>query len=185
MKKLAVWLMALTVTMGLQAQDFTATLTPDERRAAGLDKLDATELARLQALVERYKAGQVSVIEAEAARKVAAAEAKAKEVEERATEKGEGPSWLRALVTLQRVEKKGAVVEELTAQLAGTLRSFSGKRKFTLNNGQEWMMIEDSYYAGPPCVNPEVVIKPGAFGTFWLQIREAPLRVRVKPVKLE
>ena len=64
------------------AGDFTRTMTPEERTAAGLDKLTEAELAQLKAVVERYKTGEVSEVKQEAEARVAAAEAKARAVAE-------------------------------------------------------------------------------------------------------
>jgi hypothetical protein len=175
------------------ADDFTRTMTAEERTAAGLDKLTAEELARLAAAVERYKSGEVAVVRheaeqkvavvrQEAAVKVAAAEAKAQVA---APGAGRQPGWLGALITLRRTEQKLDEAEELEVRLAGTLRSFSGRRNFTLENGQVWQMIEAGSYAGPRLESPVVTIRPGMMGSFWLKVPAAGLRVKVKPVKLE
>lgn len=97
------------------ADDFLKTLSPEELTATGLQKLTPAELARLAAVVERYKTGevavvqqrveevrqaaeqkvavvqqaaaqQVAVVQQEAASKIAAAEAKAKQAETKAAE---------------------------------------------------------------------------------------------------
>lgn len=189
MQKLATWLGVLALTTTLFAQDFTKSMTAEERQATGLDKLDAIELARLKAIVERYKAGEVAVLQQAAEEKVAAAEVRVKAAEtkaaEAATTERKGPGWFTALVTLQKAGSRPEANEELQLKLAGTLRTFSGKRSFTLDGGQVWTMIEVDSYAGPTLQNPVVHIYPGPFGVFWLRIPEAALRVKVKPVKLE
>jgi hypothetical protein len=57
-KSLAVvgWLLATGVTMA--GAEFLTNLSPTEKTEAGLQKLTADELARLEALVERYKSGE-------------------------------------------------------------------------------------------------------------------------------
>jgi hypothetical protein len=183
----------------LGAQDFTQTVTPAERAAAGLDKLSPAELAQLKALVERYKTGEVAVVQqqaqaqvavheakaAEAQQKAAAAEAKAKAAEGSHTDPKKGPSWLAALITLEKTAKSPESNEEFRTRLKGKLESFSGKRSFTLENGQVWQMVDATSWSGPDYDNPEVNIKPGVFGVFWLRVPEASLRVKVKPLKLE
>jgi len=96
------------------ADDFLKTLTPEELTATGLQKLTPAELARLAAVVERYKTGEVAVVrqrveevrqaaeqqvavvqqaaeqkvasvQQEAETKIAAAEAKAKQAGTKAT----------------------------------------------------------------------------------------------------
>lgn len=191
MKNFMFGLGLLTLASSVIAQEFTATLTPEERREAGLEKLSPAELARLQALVERYKAGEVAFVKQAAEQKVAAAEVRAQAAETKAAEavaaEAKGPGWFKALLTLQSAGKKSADDgdDELQARMAGTLRSFEGRRSFTLEDGQVWTMIESGSYAGPALQNPAVTIRPGALGIFWLKVPEARLRVKVKPVKIQ
>jgi hypothetical protein len=197
MRNLWRWLGALVLAVAAQAQDFTENLTPAERESAGLHKLAPAELAKLREIVERYKAGEVAVVQqqaeqkvaetqarvAEAEKKVAAAEARARE--SAGTPAKKGPGWLSALLTLEKAGQGASQDDELHSRLVGPLKSFSGRRKFVLENGQEWQMIEGDTYAGPTYENPAVNVRPGTFGTFWLQIPEAAVRVKVKPLKLE
>lgn len=201
MKKLMLGLAVLVLAGSLGAMDFTQIMTPEERKAAGLDKLTPAELARLQAVVERYKSGevavvkqeaqqQVAVVKQEAEQKVAQAEARVREVETRqpAAEKpveGKKPGWFGALVTLKKAGEKPDKADAMEVPLAGDLQSFRGRRRFELQDGQVWRMIEDGGYAGPVLKSPTVSITPGMFGVYWLQIREAALRVKVEPVKLD
>lgn len=204
MQKAIIWLGALVLTVTVQAQDFTRTMTTEEQAAAGLEKLSPAELAKLKAAVERYKAGAVAVVQEQAEQKVAATEAKVKEAEQKvvaaevkakeaeskaasvaAAEKKKGPSWLSALVTLKKAEAKPEAQEAIESRLAGSVSTFRGKRAFTLENGQVWQMIEADSYAGPTYERPLVRVRPGILGTFWLQIPEAAIRVKVKPIKLE
>lgn len=210
MRKLWLVLGLFTIAGLLPAQDFTATMTPEERAATGIDRLTPEELARLRAVVERYKSGEVAVVrqeaeqqvavakqeaatqvatvKQEAEQKIAVAETKAQAAESKAQAAPpakKGPGWLAALVTLEKAGKKSDAEDIIRSRLVGTLKSFRGSRSFTLENGQVWTMSEGSSYAGPVLTSPELNISPGILGTFWLQIPDAALRVRVKPVKLE
>lgn len=189
MRKLFFWLGAALAVGAARAEDFTKTMTAEELAATGLGKLSAAELAKLKAVVERYKAGEVTVVRAEAQKQVAAAEAKVAQVEQAAAApapaKAKEPGWLGALLTLKRTQEKLDTVEALETRLAGSLKSFSGKRKFTLENGQIWQMIEAESYNGPELTNPTVTVRPGSMDFFWLKIPEAALRAKVKPIKLE
>ena len=214
MRRFMSWLGALGLATAAQGQDFTRTMTAEEQAAAGLEKLSPAELAKLRAFVERYKAGAVAVAQEQAEQKVAATEAKAKEAEQRAAlteekakvaekkaaiaeakaketetktagEKKSGPGWFHALVTLKRAEAKPESEETIESRLAGTFANFSGRKSFTLENGQVWQMIDADYYAGPSYDHPTVRVRPGILGAFWLQIPEAGFRVKVKPIKLE
>jgi hypothetical protein len=194
MRKLMGWLGAAALAIAVHAQDFTQTMTADERAAAGLEKLSPAELAKLKAAVERYKAGAVAIVEKQAEKKVAATEARVREAEQKvaaaeakaqAPAEKKGPSWFGALLTLEKAASGSAKDEELAARLDGELKTFSGMRRFRLDNGQVWEMIEPGEYAGPVYRNPEVFIRPGVLGSFWLRIPDGALRVKVKPLKLQ
>jgi hypothetical protein len=210
MKKLL--LLGLFVLAGMaRAEDFTAIMTPEDRAATGIDRLTPAELARLKAVVERYKSGEVAVVrqqaeqkvatvkeeaeqkvatvKQEAEQKIAVAEAKVQQVEAQrpAADKpaDKKPGWFSALVTLQKAGEKSDKNDILEGRLKGTLKSFRGTRSFELQDGQVWKMIEGDSYHGPELDSPAVRIMPGFMGTFWLQIREAALRVKVQPVKVQ
>lgn len=172
-----------------QAGDFTKTMTPDEQQQAGLGRLTPDELARLKAVVERYKSGEVAEIRQEAEKKVAVAEARVKQAETgaavTASPAGKKPSWFSALVTLRKTADKPDKAEALEGRLAGNLKTFNGRRSFELQDGQVWRMIETGRYSGPTLEAPAVSITPGFLGVYWLQIREAPLLVKVQPVKID
>ncbi len=161
------------------AGDFTVTMTPEEKASAGLDKLSETELAQLKTVVERYKTGEVSAVKKEAEARVAAAETKGQAGGKKQ------PGWLGALLTLKKTEEKIDEAEEIETRLAGRLVNFEGRKRFELENGQVWQMIEPGSYAGPALANPRVTVRPGLMGAFWLKIPEAALRAKVKPLKLE
>jgi hypothetical protein len=89
-------LLALAVTARAEPE-FVKTLPADEFTAAGLQKLTPEELAKLEALVQRFKSGEVAVVRQQAAaqvtvsqqeaeKKVVAAESKAAAAEAKAKE---------------------------------------------------------------------------------------------------
>ena len=158
--------------------DFFKALTPEESQSAGLGKLAPEELARLEALVERYRLGQVTVAVAQKAAEIRRAEpAKPKKLL---------PDWVGALITLQHTEAKPEGVESLESSLTGDFTGWSGRSTFRLENGQLWAQVNsDSYPYSPTLHSPKVKISPASFGTFWLEIEGVNQRCRVKPVKLE
>ena len=167
MKSLRLILMLILVATTGFALDLRRSATPEEFAAAGLAKLSPEELQALGKLVDRLQSS------------APAAESKG----EAAARKS--PSWLTALLTLEKAGEAKGRREVLQARLAGSLKSFSGRRSFTLQNGQQWQMIESESYAGPTYENPEVLIEPGMLGYFWLRIPDGALRVKVKPLKLQ
>lgn len=168
-----------------QAQDFTQIMTPEERAATGLAKLTAPELAALQAVVERYKTAepQVGARPPVPVKAVVAGAVVVDAVPTGAEKKG--PGWLGVLISAEKVQKNASSDEKLETRLAGVLSSFTGRRKFQLENGQVWQMTQDDSYAGPSYSNPVVTVRPGALGVFWLEIPDGRVRVKVKPLKLE
>ena len=163
--------------------DFFKALTPEESKSAGLGKLAPEELTRLEALVERYRSGQVAVAQK-------AAVAAQKTVEPRSAEPAKPkkllPDWVGALITLQHTEAKPEGVESLESSLTGDFTGWSGRSTFRLENGQLWAQVNsDSYPYSPTLHSPKVKIFPASFGSFWLQIEGVNQRCRVKPVKLE
>jgi hypothetical protein len=103
MRMISYALAFLALLTALRAQDFTRTLTPEERASAGLDRLTPEELARLKALVERYKSGEVTVVREQAERTVAETAAKARAAEQKAA---------ATEARVQEAEHKAVVAEE-------------------------------------------------------------------------
>ena len=156
-----------------RAEDFTKTMTAEERTAAGLDRLTGEELARLKAVVERYKAGEMAVVKQVAEQKVAVP----------AGEKN--PGWLKALITLEGVAKKPDANDAFESRFAGEFKGWRRGTIFKLVNGQQWKQVEGEDYVTPPVPAPKARIYPGSFGSFWMEIEGVGPRVRVKPLKLE
>lgn len=181
------------------AQDFTATLTPAERAAAGLERLSAAELAALKAVVERYKAGEVAEVQQQAASAVVAAreEAEARRAappaatpppaaaEASSVKRTNGPSWVAGLVSSVRRAPGSKEDDTLHSRLVGEFRGWTKGTIFTLENGQRWQVSGSDAYNTPPVAAPAVRIKPGAFNSFWMAIEGAGPSVRVRPYQIE
>lgn len=164
--------------------DFAKTLTPEESKSAGLPKLTPEEFARLEALVERYKNGQMAVAQktVEPAQKAV----EAHRAEPAKPTKKLMPDWVGALITLQRTTNKPASAEALESSIQGEFSGWSTRTVFKLENGQQWIEVNNESYVHLPALHsPKVKIFPAAFGSFWLDIEGVNLRCRVKPVKLE
>ncbi len=159
-------------------------LPAEKFRELGLHKLTAEELAALESLW----AGRDEAVKAEAATKIAAAEARAQEAEKKAAEPAgdpKQPGWLHALITLKRAEEKPDAAGVFESRLAGDFTGWSGHTLFRLENGQVWQQMNPGEYPGKVLPRPAVKIYPGALGTYWLQVEGLRQRVRVKPYKLE
>ena len=204
------WFFALSLVFVVgrlsAAAEFIKTLPATEFAAAGLAKLTPAELARLEAAVLRFKAGEVAAVEKvaeakvaavkeeaatkvavvtqEAATKVAAAEAKVSNAEATSAGDAKKPGWLRALITLENTagdpKKDGAIESRIKGDFVG----WSGKTKFVLENGQVWQQSAPDDYFTSPAPSPKVKIFPARMGGFWMEVEGVDPLVRVKPFKL-
>jgi hypothetical protein len=145
------------MTCAFADTEFSKTLTPEEFSAAGLAKLNADELARLNALIEAQRSSS-----AEKARR----EAKGQRP---VTEKEGG-----LLDRLRVVLAPGTAIEYATVetQLTGSFRGYEPGSVLTLANGQRWRVVEGSYWAPAKDANKvrKVEIVPGVLGSFFLRI---------------
>jgi hypothetical protein len=132
-------------------------MTPEEFKAAGLDKLSADELARLNAWLGR-------TLDTETAK--AAADAKQQVVHE-----------TRGFFDF-------GSQEPIVAHLSGEFRSFGKGKTYTLDNGQVWQQIDDAQMVVRPLASPEVNIKPAMVGNSWyMSIGRYNSRAQVKRIK--
>lgn len=158
---------------------FTGALTPEEQAAAGLDKLTPAERATLDALVQRYKAGEIKAVNDAAEKKVAEVQAEAKKEKEKVVKEERSKSYVALL--FGSGDTKNYTVE---TTMPGKFRLFQGHPIFRLENHQEWQATEAvEYFCSKELQDPKVKISPGMMGSFWLEIEGGP-RVRVKPVRL-
>lgn len=165
---------AAVVGAGAEVDTFTQALRADDFKAAGLGKLSAEELARLNGLVRDYKNGAL----AEAKREVALAAAKIPVVVEPA-KKAESGMLAKAKVLLT----PGTEIEYATVEsrIAGDFKGWEGRAVLTLENGQRWQIANGGLYSTPPIPSPKVKIVPASLGGFWMTIEGVASRVRVQP----
>jgi len=145
------------------AQDAAATpaiekqMTPEQFRAAGLDKLSAGELANLNAWLNK-------TIDTETTK--AAVQAK-KKVEDD-----------------NRGYFNFGSTEPVVARIAGEFTGFQSGRQYTLDNGQVWRQTDGASLAGVRKTSPEVRIKPSLVGNAWyMTIKGYGTNAKVERVK--
>lgn len=187
MKRWLVGVGVIAVTWGAvraAGADFSRTIRAEEFAAAGLGKLSAEELRRLDALVRDFKSGALERAQREAAvaqSRAADAEARAQASARAQNEKASDAGLLaKAKVRLT----PGTQVEFATVEsrIAGEFRGWEGRTVFTLENGQRWQVAGGESYASPALTNPAVKITPGMLGSFWLTVEGVRTRVKVVPV---
>ena len=131
-------------------------MTPEEFKAAGLDKLSAEELARLNAWLGR-------TLDTETAKAAAVAK---QEVEHES----------RGFFDF-------GSEEPIVAHIAGEFRSFGKGKSYTLDNGQVWQQIDDAEMVVRPMTDPEVNIKPAMTGNSWyMAVGKYHSRAQVKRI---
>lgn len=158
---------------GLKAEDFSKTLTIEEFKAAGLDKLSADELARLDSLVRNERAVEISKVREETTK------AKAENGSAKAASTESLLHRMRVVLT----PGTDIAYETIETQLIGKYRGFERGTVFTLANGQRWRVIEGSYWSPPRDEDKprKVKIVPGMLGAFFIEI-EGGGRGKVKIV---
>ena len=140
-----------------QQQAIESQMTPEEFRAAGLDKLSADELARLNAWLGR-------TIEGETER--AAATAKRRVEDENRGFFNFGSS------------------EPVVGRITGEFRGFARGREYTLDSGQVWRQVDAATLVGARLDNPQVRITPSRIGNAWyMAIEGYNTRAKVERIK--
>jgi hypothetical protein len=144
-----------------QAASFSATLTAEQRKAAGLDKLSPEELAALDRAVAAYRQSAETT-----AAKTAAATAVAE------YKKHEEPGIVaRALASFKRQQAEEKQ-ERINAHIVGDFHGWEGRTLFNLDNGQVWQQATaDEYYISPQ-KNPAVVVFKTTYGGYRLELQD-------------
>jgi hypothetical protein len=183
------WGVMAVASLPAAEESFSKAIPAGDFSAAGLAKLSAEELARLDALVRDFKSGALETarreaVAAEAARAHAESRARKAEAQIRVAEtdakKAEPGLLARAKVLLT----PGTEIEYTTVEsrIAGDFRGWEGRTVFVLENGQQWRADGSSTYVSPLMTRPAVKIVPGVLGSFWMIIEGVRPRVKVSLV---
>lgn len=140
--------------------DVQKQMTPQEFKAAGLDKLDAAELASLN----RWLQGKVDAVASQAI--------------EAAREEGR-----QEVVTKNRGFLDFGSREPIVSVLPGDFRGFAQGRVYVLANGQHWEQTDAAGVGGVRRQDPEVSVTPSLSGAWYLQVQGVNTRAKVKRVK--
>lgn len=139
--------------------DLQQQMSPAEFKAAGLDKLDARELAALNSWLQ----GKVATVAADA--------------REQAREEGR-----REVIVKNRGFFDFGSKEPITSALVGEFRGFGKGRKYVLANQQEWEQTDD-VAGGSRRAAPAVKITPGVAGVWYMQVEGTNTRAKVRRAK--
>ena len=150
-------LLFVAAPVAAQQPAIQAQMTPEEFKAAGLDKLSAEELARLNAWLGR-------TIEVETGK--AAAQAKQQVEDENRGFFSFGSS------------------EPVTGRIVGEFRGFARGREYTLDNGQVWRQTDATSLSGVRGADRTVRITPSLVGNAWYMAVEGyNTRAKVERIK--
>lgn len=138
-------------------QAIETEMTPEEFKAAGLDKLSVDELARLNAWLNR-------TLDTETGKAAATAR---KEVEDE-----------------NRGFFDFGSNEPVIGTITGEFRGFSRGREYILDNGQVWRQTDAATLVGARRENPAVRITPSLVGNAWyMAIEGYNTRAKVERIK--
>lgn len=169
LRPLCVALILCTVAFPALAQrvvdgDLQQQMSPQEFKAAGLDKLSATELATLN----RWLQGKVEAATTEA---VAA-------VREEAREEGR-----QEVIVKNRGFFDFGSKEPITGVLEGEFRGFGKGRIYLLDNGQTWEQTDATTLAGVRKTSPKVSMNPGLLGVWYMKVEGVNTQAKVRRTK--
>jgi hypothetical protein len=168
MKRIFTLYCVITISVWADAS-FWQQMTPEERKAAGVDQLTLEQQQSLDRAASRF-AKEGARQEVEKARVQAKEEAKAEAKAERKS------MW--GLFTREDAEMS------VRARIEGDFRGWSGHTMFKLDNGQVWIQSDtyDNYYS-PPRKGVEIEIRQAAMNTWKLFLVSDGRWVRVKRVQ--
>ena len=151
----------LALAPAVQAQQAGAPIeqqmTPEQFKAAGLDRLDPEQLANLNAWLNRTIGVETT---------------KAAETAKQQVEK-ENRGFLSF-----------GSDEPILVRISGEFRGFGRGRTYTLDNGQVWRQTDDASLAGVRLDQPEVKIRPGIVGNIWfMSVAGYNTRAKVERIK--
>jgi hypothetical protein len=147
-----------------EAPPIEQAMTPEEFRAAGLDKLSAEELARLNTWLNRR-------VQQETSAAVAAAT-------EQAREEGR-----KEVVEKNRGFFHFGSEEPIVASISGTFDGFGKRKRYRLDNGQVWEQTDNATLHGVRLSNPQVRIRPGVMGVWWMKVEGYNTQAKVQRIE--
>lgn len=134
-------------------------------KQAGLDKLQPAELAYLQQWLDAHAAELSAAVPASSLSSARAAAHKTP------TQAGEAEGGSAA-----------AVNRVVSSAVAGRFQGWQHGSILVLRNGQKWRVIDDSSLVPRKAGDsPEVTVKPGAFGAWFLKVHGYNTSARVAP----
>lgn len=138
-------------------------MTFEEFRNAGLEKLSEEELTQLNRWIRSHSLGGEEAVLVAAANRT------------------DYPSGFNPdRIGFQ--DYRGENVP-ITARINGSFNGWLGDTVFELDNGQVWRQVQQDKLGVRERQNPEVVIEPGLFGSWYLTLEGINKRIQVKRIE--
>ena len=132
-------------------------------REAGLDRATPAEIAVLEQFMIEH-AGELRALTPASDTASAAAVVAAEPARER------------------RADRKSASKDErVSSRIVGAFKGWRPGTTLTLENGQQWRVVDDSSLVIAQLDSPAVTVVPGTFGSWWLRVEGYNSTARVKP----
>ena len=163
----------LCLSSGARAENIEQSMTADEFKAAGLDKLSADELARLNQWLANKNSPSAQAT-------ATAASPAATTVDTKPVDNGP------PIAAKYRSSEERATMPSNTEVHSRIVGYFNGWHKnaiFKLENGQHWRVTDDRRYHSSSVDAPAVTIEPGFMGAWYLSIDGSNRNARVERVK--
>jgi len=208
MTRLLVLFCFLAAAAWADTPGFWQQLTPEERKAAGVDQLTPEQRAALDQAATRFaREGarqQVEEVKAQARAEAQAAERKAQEATQLAAQKAreEAKAEAKEAARKAREEAKAEAKEEarkkklagaglaareddevIHTRILGRFEGWTGRTVFYLENGQVWQQSNPDLKYFPDLVDPEVELIPSSWAGWKLKIVKEGLWCKVKRIK--
>lgn len=81
------------------------------------------------------------------------------------------------------LRKRAPEPQSVAATLTGEIRGWSPGQVLTLDNGQQWRVIDGTLYLGKPASNPKVTVRPGMLGAWYLQMEGESPKAKVQRIR--
>ena len=147
------------------ARDLKAEMSAALFTEAGLDKLSAAELARLNEYLS------------------AAAHSATQNAPPIASSDRPSPAQSAPLDTRGLPDPATRSREPIESRILGRFRGWDGATRFELENGQVWVQTDRSETAAFSVESPNVVVKPGSMGSWFFKLRDSNRSARVKRIQ--
>jgi hypothetical protein len=162
------------------AENIEQAMSPEEFRAAGLDKLSAAELVELNLWLARRGSGETASAAAPA---VPAQAATSSAQPATAPVVDNGPPILAKNRSPGAPRPVETTVDEVNSRLVGYFEGWRKGTIFKLENGQHWRVIDDRRFEVSSEDSPLVRIKRGFMDSWMMKFGDYNRGARVQRIK--